>query len=199
MNNKEALEQIKHIRAMMEKAYEQIIFSPWQWIEWGILVIIGCLATMWLASHQQTSHLLLLWILIFIIGGALETLIWMKTAEKRGIEPFNPFVMKIWGIAGIIMVQAIVLTIVFGHLQMYQLIPGLWMTSFSGLFFILVIMGAKTEILMFAIVLAIGGILSLSILVNYSIILLMISFGVSCIAFGTYSVLNKRTMTIKSR
>ena len=56
MEQQEALEQIKLIRETMQKATQKFFFSPWQWIEWGIVVIIGGLITHWLLAIGDTAH-----------------------------------------------------------------------------------------------------------------------------------------------
>lgn len=184
MDQEEALKQIKLIRQIMYKAAEHIFFSPWQWIEWGLLITIGCALTIWRPFTIQQNHLLFLWIIIFILGGALETLIWMRAAQIRGIEPFNPFILKIWGVAGCIMMIAIIMSLVFFQLCLFLYIPGLWMLSIGAVLYACVILGGRKRLLIYGTILIVSGIVALSFFVTWSLYVLMVGFGFGALFFG---------------
>ena len=168
MNQKEALNQIKLIREMMQTASQKFLFSPWQWIEWGILVILGCLFTYWLQNHGQPNHIIFLWISIFIAGGTLEVYIWTVTARNRGVEPFNSFILKLWGVAYSIMIMSVILTIVFIDLNQLLYIPGLWLMTIAVVMLSFFFIADRKDLLIFGVVQMIGGILAVSILKHYA-------------------------------
>jgi len=192
MNQEEALKQIKLIREMVQKASERFLFSPWQWIEWGVLVIVGCLITYGLQRIGSDNNIIFLWIAIFIIGGALETYIWMVAARGRGVEPFNPFILKLWGVAFTIMVMAIILTFVFINLHQALYIPGLWLMTMGSVMVNFFIMAERKDMLLFGIVQMIGGILAVSFLLKYSLLVGAVFFGIGALIHGIYS-LTKRS------
>lgn len=192
MNQEEALKQIKLIREMVQKASERFLFSPWQWIEWGALVIVGCLTTYWLQSIGRPDNIIFLWIAIFITGGALETYIWMVAARGRGVEPFNPFILKLWGVAFTTMVLAIIFTFVFINLHLALYLPGLWLVTMGVVMVNFFIMAERKDMLLLGIVQMIGGILAVSFLLKYSLLVGAVFFGVGSMSHGIYS-LTKRS------
>ncbi len=192
MNQEEALKQIKLIREMVQKASERFLFSPWQWIEWGVLVIVGCLLTYWLQSIGS-NNIIFLWIAIFIIGGALESYIWMVAARQRGVEPFNTFILRLWGVGCTIMLMAIILTFVFVTLHQSLYIVGLWLMTIGTMWLSFSIMAERKDLLLFGTVQMLGGILAVSFLLKYSLLVGAVFFGIGALAHGIYS-LTKRSV-----
>jgi len=175
---------------MMSNASERFFFSPWQWIEWGILVIAGCVLNLFFLTNP--NHLLFLWISIFFLGGALEMIIWMRSIQHRGMEPFNPFLLKIWSIAGLFLMIGVIYTLVFFQLAKPEYIPGLWLIVTGLAMYTFTIMGARIVIFIFGTVYVFGGILASSIFINHSIYLLMISFGFGSVLCGIFMFLTQK-------
>ncbi|MBN2410987.1 hypothetical protein JXQ31_04790 [candidate division KSB1 bacterium] len=190
MDQEEALKQIKQIRQMMTKASERILFSPWQWIEWGILIVVGCIVNILFLTGQH--QILFLWIAIFILGGALETVIWMKKAQSEGVEPFNPFLMKMWGIAGSIILIGVIFSFVFYQINQVLYIPGLWLIIMGVALYSISILGARMELFFYGIICLVSGILAVSPLLDYSLYILMVSFGFGGIFFGIYMQIREK-------
>ncbi len=195
MDQEEALEQIKQIRQMMTKASERILFSPWQWIEWGILIVVGCIVNILFLTRQH--QVLFLWIAIFILGGALETVIWMKKAQSEGVEPFNPFLMKMWGIAGSIVMIGVIFSFVFYQINQPLYIPGLWLIIMGVGLYSISILGARIELFFYGTICLVSGILAVSPLLDYSLYILMVSFGFGGIIFGIYMQIREKQIKSK--
>ncbi len=184
MKQEEALDQIKYIRDLMDKATDRMFFSPWQWIEWGFLGLAGGLITEWLIKTNQYSFILNLWIIIFIIGGTLETFFWFREAKSRGIEPFNPFLMKMWGIAFSIFLFPIIFTTVFIQIDQAIYIPGLWLISTGIAMFSMVIFSVRKILLFFCETMVISGILAVSIFLKYGLEIFTWVFGFGALLIG---------------
>jgi len=196
MDQEEALKQIKIIRQMMSRATDKFFFSPWQWIEWALLIIIGCVLTIWCPAVMCKMPLLFLWVIIFIVGGSLETLIWMRAAQNRGVEPFNPLIMRIWGMAGCIMFIAIILSLVFIQIHQPFYIPGLWMLSMGVTLYSCVILGGRKRLLIIGTILLVCGLTALSFLVVYSLYVLMAGFGLGGLLYGVWQLYADRKANI---
>jgi len=192
MKQEEAMEQIRLIREMMQKASHRFLFSPWQWIEWGVLIIIGYLATSWLQNHGQSNHIIILWISIFIIGAALESYIWMAAARRRGIEPFNAFILKLWGVAFAIMTMSIILSFIFIDLRQALYIPGLWLMTMGVVMVTFFILAERKDLLLFGATQMVGGILAVSFLLEHSLLVGAVFFGIGALIHGIYSLLKMK-------
>lgn len=180
MEQQEALEQIKLIRDTMHKASQKFFFSPWQWIEWGVVVLVGGLLSHWLIAVGDTRHMTTVWISVFIVGGTLEGVAWILDAQRRGIDPFSPFVLKIWGALGCILLPPIFFTVILvqAHLPLY--IIGLWLITTGAGMLMIVLLGERKELTLFALFMLVSGILSASIFLDHAL-----HIGVFCFGFGT--------------
>ena len=192
MKQEEALEQIRLIREMMQKASQKFLFSPWQWIEWGVLVIVGCLLTHWLQNSGSANNIIFLWIAIFIIGGALESYIWMVAARRRGIEPFNTYILRLWGVAFTIMTMAIILTFVFIDLHQTLYIPGLWLMTMGVVMVSFFIMAERKDLFLFGVTQIVGGVLAVSFLLEHSLLVGAVFFGIGALIHGIYSLVKMK-------
>ena len=192
MEQNEALQQIKYIREMMDKASQRMFFSPWQWIEWGALVMAAGIWTQHMLNRGQQHYILYLWIIVFIVGSTLETLFWMREAQMRGVEPLNPFLMKVWGIALGIFLIPIVFTPVFINIHLPQYIPGIWMLSIGVAMFAWVLLSIRKEIWIFCELMLISGILSVSLFLDHSLAILTWSFGLGGFLMGIYLMLTQK-------
>lgn len=186
MEQHEALEQIRLIRDTMNKASQKIFFSPWQWIDWGIVVIIGGLITHWLLAMGEETHIFMVWIAVFIIGGTLEGVVWILDAQRRGIDPFHPFILKIWGVLGCILIPALIFTIPLIQLDHSIYVVGLWLITIGAAMLALVLLGERKELLLFSILMITAGVLSVSILVDIALHIGILSFGVGGFLMGLY-------------
>jgi hypothetical protein len=192
MDQQEALDQIKVIKRIMESVSQQMFFSPWQWIEWGMLGIFGSLATIYLWHQQQVSEVLFLWIAIFVVGGVVESFIWLKSVQHRGIEPFHPFVKKTWSIAGLIMLLALILSAVFIRTGQLLYLPGLWLLDLGVIVLVIVILISKKEMLLIGGELLAGGVLAVSLLLDDSILVFLVCFGIVSLVMGVYMLIVER-------
>jgi hypothetical protein len=197
MDQQEALDQIKVIRRIMESVSQQMFFSPWQWIEWGVLGILGSLATIYLWHQQQVSEVLFLWIAIFVVGGVAESSIWLKSAQRRGVEPFHPFVKKTWSIAGLIMLLALILSAVFIRAGQLLYLPGLWLLDLGVIVLVIVILISKKEMLLIGGELLAGGVLAVSLLLDDSILVFLVCFGFGSLVMGIYMLIVERKISNK--
>ncbi len=184
MEQQEALLQIKHIREMMQNASHKFFFSPWQWIDWAIVVLVAGGLTQWQLSTGSTAHIPLLWIAAFVVGSTLEGIAWILDAQSRGLDPFNPFLLKIWGVMFCIILPPIIYSIVFIQLNLpYQLV-GLWLTSMGAAMYALVLLGERRDLLWFGTLMLIVGILTFSILLEYAVLVGTLSFGLGGLTMG---------------
>ncbi|MDZ7724837.1 MAG: hypothetical protein U5R06_19030 [candidate division KSB1 bacterium] len=192
LSPEEAIEQIQHIRNTMAQASKRFFMSAWQWIEWGILIIIGGLITLYLVHQDKSEHITFIWIAIFILGGALETIIWYRGAQDRGINPLQPFSMKICGVLFALMMVGIFYTLIFVELSLPLYIPGLWMLVSGLCIFMMVILGDRRDLVLMGSVQVISGILASSVLLDYSIQVGTVSFGFGSIVMGFYQLYNEK-------
>jgi len=186
MEQQEALEQIKLIRETMQKATHQFLFSPWQWIEWGVVVIIGGLTTLWMQATNNTEYILMVWLAVLIVGSTLEGVAWLLAVQHRGYDPLSPIYLKIWGIFFCLLLPATVFSIVLAQLHLPLYIVGLWIVTVAAAMFILVLFGERKELMYFGALMLIGGILSVSIFIDQAIWLGVICFGGGSLATGIY-------------
>ncbi len=192
MEQQEALEQIKLIRDTMQKATQKFFFSPWQWIEWGIVVIVGGLLTHWLLAAGDTRHILTIWLSVFIIGSALEGVAWILDAQRRGIDLFSPFVLKVWGVFGCFLAPGFIMTPVLIQLDLTAHLIGFWLLMTGSAMFMLVLLGDRKDILWMGLLLFISGILSVSIFLDYALHIAVAGFGVGGLLFGIYLLVKEK-------
>lgn len=192
MDQNEALEQIKLIRDTMQKATQKFFFSPWQWIEWGIVVIVGGIITHWLLASGGTAHIPTVWIGVLIIGGTLEGIVWLLDAQRRGIDMFNPFFLKIWGVFACFLAPGFIMTPVFVQLNLSTHLIGFWLIITGAAMFMLVLLGDRKDIIWMGLLLFVSGILSVSIFVDQALHIGVASFGVGGLVFGLYLLLKEK-------
>lgn len=186
MKQEEALGQIKLIREMMQKASDRFLFSPWQWIEWGVLISVGYIITLLLQKYGQSGYIFFLWLSIFVIGSVLETYIWMTAARERGIEPFNYFILKLWGVAFTIMAMSIILTFVFISLGHILYIPGLWLMTMGVIMISFFILSDRKNLFVFGIAQMVGGLLAVSFMLKFALLIGAVFFGIGALINGIY-------------
>ncbi len=192
MQQHEALEQIKLIRDTMQKATQKFFFSPWQWIEWGIMVILGGLITQWLMAIGGTAHITTVWIGVLIIGGTLEGVIWLLDAQRRGIDLFSPFILKIWGVFACFLAPGFIMTPVFVQLDLANYLIGFWLMITGSAMFMLVLLGDRKDIIWMGLLLLVCGILSVSIFVEHALYIGVLSFGCGGLIFGIYLLVKEK-------
>jgi hypothetical protein len=192
MEQQEALEQIKLIRETMQKATQKFFFSPWQWIEWGVVVILGGILTHWLLALGDTSHITTVWISVLIVGGTLEGIVWILDAQRRGIDLFSPFFLKIWGVFGCFLMPGFIMTPVFVQLDLATYLIGFWLIVAGSAMFMLVLLGDRKDILWMGLFLLLSGILSVSIFVEHALHIGVGSFGIGGLLFGIYLLVKEK-------
>lgn len=192
MEQQEALEQIKLIRETMQKATQKFFFSPWQWIEWGIVVILGGVITHWLLAVGDTTHITTVWVSVLIIGSILEGVAWILDAQRRGIDLFSPFVLKIWGVFGCFLAPGFIMTPIFVQLDLANHLIGFWLMITGSAMFMLVLLGDRKDILWMGLLLLVSGILSVSIFVEHALHIGVASFGVGGLLFGIYLLFKEK-------
>ncbi len=186
MEQQEAIEQIKLIREMMQRASHRFFFSPWQWIEWGVVVLIAGLTTQWMLATNNTENIFMLWTAAFIVGGTLEGVAWVLDAQRRGLDPLNPFYLKIWGVFFCLMLPAVVFTIVLVQVHLPLYIVGLWLTTIAAAMFVVVLMGERKELMLVGALMLSGGIFSVSILLEQAVLVGTVCFGGGGLLTGIY-------------
>ena len=192
MKQHEALEQIKQIREMMQKASHKFFFSPWQWIAWGIVVLVAGSATHWFIVTDQQSHIALLWIAAFVVGSMLEGIAWILDAQRHGVELFTSFTLRIWGVFFCIILPPIIYSVVFLQLGLAVYLVGLWLISVGTVMYTLVLLGERRDLLWFGTLMLISGILSFSILLDYAVIVGTLSFGLGGLLTGVILLLKEK-------
>jgi hypothetical protein len=192
MEQQEALEQIKLIREMMHKASQKFFFSPWQWIEWGVVVLIGGFLSHLLIGRGDTTHISTVWISVFIVGATLEGVAWILDAQRRGVDPFSPFVLKIWGALGCILLPGIFFTIILVQLHLSIYIVGLWLITTGSAMFMIVLLGERKELFLFGLVMLVCGIASASIFIDQALHIGVFSFGLGSLIMGVYVLIKEK-------
>ena len=194
MDQQEAFEQIKLIRETMQQATRRFFFSPWQWIEWGIVVIIAGLTTQWMIAANKSEHIVLLWVAAFIIGSVLEGVAWVLEAQHRGYDPFSPIYLKMWGIFLCMMLPGVIFTIVLVQINLPLYLVGLWLITIASVMFVLVILGERRELMLFGMFMLIGGLLSLSLLLQQAMLVGVACFGMGGLLMGVYLLIKDKTI-----
>ena len=192
MEQEEALEQIKLIRNTMQKASHKFFFSPWQWIEWGVVIILGGILTHWLLAIGDTTHISTVWIGAFIIGGTLEGVAWLLDAQRRGIALFSPFTFKILGLLVCYLIPGFLMTPVFVQLGLASHLIGYWLINMSVVIVALVLLGERKDYLVMGAQLLVCGLLSVSIFVEQALHIGLASFGVGGLVFGIYLLVKEK-------
>lgn len=193
MDKEQALEQINLIRHYIENATERFCFSPWQWIEWGVFTILACGATDWLLKANMPQYIIHVWIVFLVLGGTLETFIWGAEAKARGVAPFAPYTLKIWGILVAIFLFGIVFSLVFLHIGYPMYIVGLWLCLMGIITLLLVLLGERRELIWYSMALILSGIAAITFLYDYALWVAMIVFGFGSLVLGFYQLLLKNT------
>lgn len=190
MDQKEALERIRYIKETMARATHSFFFSPWQWIEWGLLVVAGCLVT--LVMSLSSVQLITLWISIFVVGAILESWIWLNAASQKGIEPSDPFYLKLMGVMGLFLLLGMIMTFVLVKAGGPLFVPGIWLLITGSCMFTLTFFGARSDFLFIGTANYLGGILAVTLLVHYSVHILLFAFGVLGILQGFFQLWKKQ-------
>lgn len=188
LSPEQAMQQIRQIRETMARASRTFFMSAWQWIEWGVLIALGGIGTLYLLKHKLSEHIPFIWIALFILGGALETIIWYRGAQERGINPLQPFYLKIWGVMLGLFVLAFFYTLIFVQIGLPLYIPGLWLLIIGICILILVFLGDRKDLIPIGTLELISGILASSVLLDYSIHVGIVAFGFGSIVMGIYQL-----------
>ena len=192
MEQQEAIDQIQLIRDMMHKASQKFFFSPWQWVEWGVVVIIGGALTHWRLAIGDTVHISTVWIGVLIVGGTLEGVAWILDGQRRGLDPFSPFMLQIWGVLSCLLIPSTIFTVVLAQLGLPLYIVGTWLTTIGAAMFMLVLLGERKELVLFGLLMLVCGILSVSIFIKEALHIGVLSFGVGGLFMGIYMLMKEK-------
>ncbi len=184
MEPDDALKDIKTIRKLMTQAARPIFFSPWQWVEWGIIVLVGCMFTYWLGDYFTQTNLAFFWIFLIVLGGFLEAAIWYKESIAHGVEPINTFSIQLLLVASLLFFVAIIFSIVFIQIEHLQYIPGAWMLCTGVALWIIAIFSARKDLVPLGIIQILGSLLAVSFFIDYSLLVTAICLGLGFIAWG---------------
>ena len=176
----EAISDIRYIREVLN-ASRDFFVSGWPGIVWGICVIIGVLLTYWFSSHPPDIDIGLsttLWILWIILGGfasVVETFFFFKRTIESGKRALSALTIKVILSESLMVIEGLILTFVFIHLERPEYIPGAWLLS----------LGILMTMAGFFIP---GGIWLFGLITFLSSIVAIIepSFGLSCVAFAGF-------------
>jgi hypothetical protein len=126
------LEDLKEMRDLVQRHEERPIVEYWDFISWGILMILGTLlhARFFAASIDQA--LLVIWLPIIIIGGVIETLAWFYLVNRIGTPITARRNQRFYLAAFLIMIATLFVLYYLIHLK--GPIPGMSMLLVSILF-----------------------------------------------------------------
>ena len=111
------LEDIKDIKNLLSVNQEKPIISPWAFLSWGILILLGTLANL-VGYHYVgfgfDQSLWWIWVPVMILGGALESIGFLQMYRRQAPVLSSPRIMKtylgLWGLfvsASVILVHMI--------------------------------------------------------------------------------------------
>lgn len=191
MNRVEAEENIKVIRDIMERSVRYTHFSGLSGIIAGMLALLGCAATIWVAWHNiwwwEIPSYIGIWVAVFVLAVAQDAFFAHLKAKRNGQSILNPatFLVIKAVLPGIIL--AMVTSIRALQLNELDAIPALWALGYgvaasaAGMF-------SVKEVRVFGLVQLLTGAVGLFLFSDWfaSIYLLAVSFGLYHIIFGIW-------------
>lgn len=142
------LEDIRDIKNLLSVNQEKPIVSPWAFHSWGILVLLGTLAS--LAGNQYAAlgfdqNLWYIWVPVMIAGGLLESIGFFQVYRRQALVLSSPRVLKTYlGLWGLFVSASVILV----HLIRLQAIePGIILVMLA-LFFIVFALASFQKVLL---------------------------------------------------
>lgn len=189
MDKNQAEEDLKAIRKIMEQSTRYTDFSGLSGIIAGVMALIGCAITIWVAWNSiwwsQTNAYVMIWVGVFLVAVAQNAYFSNKKAKKNGEKFLNPASIQVLKavIPGIAI--ASVLSIRALQLNEWVAIPPLWALGYgvaacaAGMF-------SVPEVKIFGIAQFITGAVGLFFISTWvdSMFLMALSFGIYHILFG---------------
>ncbi len=175
-------------------ASKKIYGSPWQLVIWGLCSHLGTVLTQILLQNYDPVYIFSLWLGIFFLGTMHDAM----AANRYGGYPqpvkngLKTHVLRLWLMQNLLIVTGLVVTIIFVYIAVYDYIPGIWLIFISLILFLHIIFAQRMELIPFAALLLLGGIVSLTFLVPFSLNVFSLCFGIGGMVFGSYFLIARQ-------
>lgn len=189
MDKIQAEEDLRAIRTIMEKSTRYTDFSGLSGIIAGVMALIGCATTIWVAWNSiwwsQTNAYVMIWVCVLVAAVAENAYFGNRKAKQNGEKLLNPASIQV--IKAVIpgMAIATILSIKALILNEWEAIPSLWTLGYgvaacsAGMF-------SVSEVKIFGVIQLITGTLGLFLISTWvdGMFLMALSFGIYHIIFG---------------
>jgi len=131
-------DDIATIKSMLMEAENKSIIEPWAFLTWGVLILTGTLIhflTFKFSGLTLKEILFEVWLPVFITGGFLETIAWIKRMSRESLPFFSGQAMKLWIALTGQSIAAGFIIFLFAKSDLINLMPLLIIVIFASFWF----------------------------------------------------------------
>jgi hypothetical protein len=126
------LEDLKEMKDLAARHEERPIVEYWDFISWGILIILGTLLHARFFSMEINKALLVIWLPVFIIGGFVEIMAWIYLVNRLKMPISTRRNQRFYVASGVILIA--ILFVLYYLIHLDGPIPGMMLLLLSVLF-----------------------------------------------------------------
>ena len=123
MDEKTALEELQFIRKIIEDTRRTVVYNGKDYIFWGILVIVGMMATYIFHITQMYFNYVWVWVVLIPIGWSYSIYNRSKLKEKHPKTYSGQLIGYVWGAAGVAMTLIGFIGPMFGNIKPMAISP----------------------------------------------------------------------------
>ena len=101
MEEKTAVEELQFIRKIIEESRRAVIYNGFDYIFWGVLVIVGMLSTYFLEIIHVYFNYALIWAVLIPFGWLVSIYNGIKTKSRQPHTFAHKILSYVWGATGV--------------------------------------------------------------------------------------------------
>jgi hypothetical protein len=198
MNENEAVEQLATIRRIMESATRMTTLPGQAAIVGGALALVGCGVTYWKMRSldfaamanlaPEDSHALVaMWALIAVAGIAINVLLTLRLARKRGVNPWSRLAQLSAYAMGPALLAAAALSAMLIQNAQWRLVAPTWMMLYGVALWMAGILSVRAPQTLGAVFFAAGA-LTLFVAAPAALVMVALTFGLAHVVFGIFLI-----------
>lgn len=111
------LADLREMRALVEKHEEKPVVEYWDFVSWGVLIIVGTLLHARFFPAELNRGLLAVWLPVLIAGGLIETFAWLYLVRRLETPLSLRRNLRLYIAAGIILIAILFILYFMVHLE----------------------------------------------------------------------------------
>lgn len=196
MDANEATKHLATIRRIMESATQLTTLPGKAAIGGGIIALAASGVTYAVVNSLDIADIedlpsgpragvVAMWIGVAVLGILLDVILTVRTARRRGANPWSRLAQLAAYAMGPAILAACLLTVKLVQLGEWQLLPAIWMLLYGVGVWTAGVLSVRAPKAL-GVVFMLSGILTLFVAAPISLVMIALTFGVAHIAFGVY-------------